>query len=123
MAFQIQWLLGGTSAAAQDPLPRHRTPTNLMHTWPLFSGVLLGSRTWVPTVQKHAEPLNKFGESPFNQRKAFLPVTFSNNFVSSTVPVLPSNSSGTCIFSDKLPFVKTKAGVSLKATFPCFLTT
>ena len=122
MAFQIQWLLGGTSTGVQTHMLRHRTPTNLMHLWPLFSGVLLRSRTWVPTAQKHAEPLNKSGESPFNQRKAFLPVTFSNNFVSSTMPVLPSNSSGTSIFSAKHPFVKTKVGVSLKAT-SSFLTT
>lgn len=118
--FQIQWLLWHTPAEARALLLRHRTPTSLMHLWPLFSGVLPGSRTWVPTAQRHAEPLKKSRESPFSLRKASLPITSSNNSASSTIPLLPSTSSGTSIFSDAPPFLKTKAGVSLKATPPSF---
>lgn len=88
--FQIQWLLWHTPAEARALLLRHRTPTSLMHLWPLFSGVLPGSRTWVPTAQRHAEPLKKSRESPFSLRKASLPITFSNNSASSTIPLLPS---------------------------------
>lgn len=117
--FQIQWLLWHTPTEARALLLRHRTPTSLMHLWPLFSGVLPGSRTWVPTAQRHAEPLKKSRESPFSLKKASLPIT-SNNFASSTIPLLPSTSSGTSIFSDAPPFLKTKAGVSLKATSPSF---
>lgn len=73
---------------------------------------------WVST-----KPLNKFGKSPFSQRKASLPLAFSNLFVFSTIPLLSSTFSLTSMFSDGLRFLKTKFGESLQATSPSLLTT
>lgn len=51
------------------------------------------------------------GETPFSLSKATLPLAFSNHFVSSTIPLPSSTSSGASILSDRLLFVKAKAGV------------
>ena len=58
-----------------------------------------------------------------NLEKATLPLAFSNHFVSSTIPLLSSTSSGTSISSDSLLSVKSKARESLLALPPSSPTT